>query len=180
MKRHNLLEQLSLSYSGIFLSVGLIQTQPESLGGLPIGTILIGALVVIIFAVIWFLYEEGKASGDKTEQPQAAAVAVAPSQSSIPVAVDQPEELPPPTQVDKLTLIEGIGPKISSILQAAGITTFAQLGATEVSRLTQILHEAKLAMADPTTWPEQARLAAAGDWETLQSLQDELKGGRRT
>lgn len=180
MKRHNLLKQLSLPYGGIFLSIGLIQTQPESLGGLPIGTILIGALVVIVFAVIWVLYEEGKASGDKTEQPQAAGVAIAPGGSAMPAAADRPEEMPPPAQVDELTLIEGIGPKISGVLRAAGITTFAQLGATEVSRLTQILREVNLSLADPTTWPEQARLAAAGNWETLQSLQDELKGGRRT
>lgn len=81
---------------------------------------------------------------------------------------------------DDLTRIEGIGPKISSLLQAAGITTFAQLAATDVSRLKEILAEARLAaLADPTTWPEQARLAAAGEWEALRRLQAELKGGRR-
>ena len=34
-------------------------------------------------------------------------------------------------------------------------------------------------MIDPSTWPEQASLAAAGEWDALQALQDELKGGRR-
>ena len=58
--------------------------------------------------------------------------------------------------------------------------TFAQLTATDMSRLRQILTEAGLAaLADPTTWPERANLAAAGEWDALEVLQDELKGGRR-
>lgn len=81
--------------------------------------------------------------------------------------------------IDDLTRIEGIGPKISSLLQNAGITTFSQLAATETSRLEEILQEAKLSLANPDTWPEQAKLAAAGEWDTLETLQDELKGGRR-
>ena len=85
-----------------------------------------------------------------------------------------------PRKPDNLMRIEGIGPKISSVLQAAGIKTFAQLAATDVSRLRQILTEAGLAaLADPSTWPEQAGLAAVGKWDALEVLQDELEGGRR-
>ncbi|MFQ5613063.1 MAG: DUF4332 domain-containing protein [Anaerolineae bacterium] len=80
---------------------------------------------------------------------------------------------------DDLTRIEGIGPKISSLLQTAGIATFSQLATTGVDRLQEILDEAGLRLADPGTWPEQAQLAAAGDWGTLDTLQNELKGGRR-
>jgi predicted flap endonuclease-1-like 5' DNA nuclease len=80
---------------------------------------------------------------------------------------------------DDLQRIEGIGPKISGLLQAAGITTFAQLAAGDVGRLERIVREAGITIADPTTWPEQARLAAAGRWDELEVLQEELKGGRR-
>ena len=80
---------------------------------------------------------------------------------------------------DNLKRIEGIGPKISSLLQAAGITTFAQLAVIDVRRLEQIVREPGLAMADPRTWPEQASLAADAQWGALEALQDELKGGRR-
>jgi large subunit ribosomal protein L17 len=69
------------------------------------------------------------------------------------------------------------------VLQAAGITTFAQLADAEVSRLQQILEEADpklLRLADPTTWPKQARLAASGSWEALEKLQDRLKGGKES
>lgn len=81
---------------------------------------------------------------------------------------------------DDLTRIEGIGPKISGLLRAAGITTFSQVAQADAGRLKRIVRDADLAaLADPSTWPEQARLGAAGDWEALDALQDELKGGRR-
>jgi predicted flap endonuclease-1-like 5' DNA nuclease len=80
---------------------------------------------------------------------------------------------------DNLARIEGIGPKISQVLQDAGIMTFEQLAAADVSRLEQILTGAGMRLAEPSTWPEQARLAAAGDWQALETLQDELTGGRR-
>jgi hypothetical protein len=97
-----------------------------------------------------------------------------PEEAAAPTA----EAEAPPTP-DDLTRIEGIGPKISRLLQAAGITNFAQLAATDVSRLEQIVREAGITIADPSTWPEQASLAAAGEWDVLEALQDELKGGRR-
>ena len=85
-----------------------------------------------------------------------------------------------PLVPDDLKIIEGIGPKIASILAAAGITTFAQLGATDVSRLREIIAQAGLtALADPATWPQQAALAAAGKLDELEVLQGQLKGGRR-
>jgi len=90
------------------------------------------------------------------------------------------EQLRARLEPDDLTPIEGIGPKIENILRIAGIYTYAQLAATDVERLRQILTEADLiALADPTTWPEQAKLAADGAWEALEALKEELKGGRR-
>jgi predicted flap endonuclease-1-like 5' DNA nuclease len=97
------------------------------------------------------------------------------------VAADQ-EPAPPPPAPEDLKVIEGIGPKISSVLQAAGITTFAQLAEASSGQLEQILKEADpnlLRLAKPATWPEQAKLAAEGKWEELDKLQDELHGGQR-
>ena len=37
-----------------------------------------------------------------------------------------------------------------------------------------------LRLTDPSTWPEQARMAADGDWEALSALQNDLKSARRT
>lgn len=60
---------------------------------------------------------------------------------------------------DDLTVIDGIGPKISSILVESGITTFGQLAACEVDFLKQLLSDAGVG-ANADTWPEQAGKAA--------------------
>jgi NADH-quinone oxidoreductase subunit I len=91
----------------------------------------------------------------------------------------EPSTPPAASKPDDLTKVEGIGPKIAGLLQAAGITTFARLAETEVDTLKQILEAANLKVADPGTWPEQAKLAASGQWEALEKLQGELQGGRR-
>jgi hypothetical protein len=96
------------------------------------------------------------------------------------VSPPKPEPAAPPS--DDLKRIEGIGPKISAVLQAAGITTFTHLAATNADQLRQILEATDprlLRLADPTTWPQQAELAADGEWNALEELQNELKGGRR-
>jgi large subunit ribosomal protein L17 len=82
---------------------------------------------------------------------------------------------------DDLKLIEGIGPKIAGILQAAGIRSFAQLAAMTPAAIQPLLDAAgpNYRIADPLTWPEQAGLAAAGRWDELKALQDTLIGGRR-
>ena len=81
---------------------------------------------------------------------------------------------------DKLTKIEGIGPKIEKLLKAAGVVTFADLAKAPQKTLKAVLAEAgsRYKMHDPTTWPKQAKLAATAKWDELKTLQDELKGGR--
>jgi predicted flap endonuclease-1-like 5' DNA nuclease len=81
---------------------------------------------------------------------------------------------------DDLKAVEGIGPKIEGLLIAAGIKTWDDLSDTPVNKLKEILSDAgdRYKLADPTTWPEQAELAAEGRWNDLQSLQDKLIGGR--
>jgi predicted flap endonuclease-1-like 5' DNA nuclease len=82
-------------------------------------------------------------------------------------------------QEDDLIEIEGIGPKSADALRKAGITTFTQLARTDPHQLREILREAEMPSINPDTWPEQARLAAKGDWDGLYALRDELVGGRR-
>lgn len=81
---------------------------------------------------------------------------------------------------DDLKLIEGVGPKIEGLLNDAGITTWEEFANASIDKLQGILDEAgsRYKMHDPGTWAKQAKLAAAGDWEELVKLQDELKGGR--
>lgn len=86
----------------------------------------------------------------------------------------------PPAEKQDLTQIEGIGPKISGVLQEAGILNFAMLAEASVDRLREILAAAgsRYRIADPSTWPQQARLAAEEKWDELEALQDRLSGGR--
>lgn len=83
---------------------------------------------------------------------------------------------------DDLKLIEGIGPKIAELFVAAGIDTFGKLADADVDTLKSILEDAGSTFAthDPTTWPQQARLAADGKFDELKTLQDELQGGRES
>ena len=93
---------------------------------------------------------------------------------------DDTAETAPP-EPEKLGEIEGVGPGATRVLRAAGIVTYAQLAARTPDELRAILAAAGRGyrLADPTTWPEQAALAAAGDWQALEALQDTLKGGKR-
>ncbi len=97
----------------------------------------------------------------------------------VPLTPIIPVEIPPTLVPDDLKLIEGIGPKIDALLKAAGISTFAQLAATDVSRLRELLGDGRFRIADPTTWPEQAGLAAEGKLDELKALQDRLNAGRK-
>lgn len=82
---------------------------------------------------------------------------------------------------DKLTKIEGIGPKIAGILADAGMDTFKKLSTAKAEKISEILVAAggnAYNRFDPVTWPKQAKLAADGKWDELQKLQDELNGGK--
>ncbi|MEO9893954.1 helix-hairpin-helix domain-containing protein [Aurantibacter sp.] len=81
---------------------------------------------------------------------------------------------------DDLKKIEGIGPKIASILTEKGIGTFALLSKASVKSLEAILKEAgpRYTMHKPGSWPKQAKLANAGKWDELKKLQDKLDGGK--
>lgn len=82
-------------------------------------------------------------------------------------------------EADDLKKIEGIGPKIAEIFNEAGINTYADLAAASEDKLKEILVDAgsRYASKNPSTWPQQAKLAADGNWDELKELQDHLKGG---
>ncbi len=81
---------------------------------------------------------------------------------------------------DDLKKIEGIGPKIAELLNEGGIVTFADLAAAPVERVQEILDAAgsRYKIHNPTTWGQQAQMAADGKWDELKAWQDELNGGK--
>lgn len=80
---------------------------------------------------------------------------------------------------DDLKLLWGIGPKIEQVLNDNGIYLFAQLASAPSERITEILRRAgpRFRMTGAKlheSWPLQARLADAGEWDALQALTDRL------
>ena len=82
-------------------------------------------------------------------------------------------------EADDLAKIEGIGPKVVKVLNAAGITTFDDLAHAKLANVQKVLNQAGLQMMNPEGWIDQAKLAAKGDWAKFEKLQKELKGGRK-
>lgn len=80
---------------------------------------------------------------------------------------------------DDLTVVEGIGPKMSAALVAAGIDTYAKLAEASEEQIKNAIEAAGLRFAPSlTTWAKQASFAARGDWDGLKDYQDKLTGGR--
>ena len=83
---------------------------------------------------------------------------------------------------DDFSRLDGIGPKIASVLRSAGVKTFAKLAVKGADELREILEASNpnlLKLSDPASWPEQAGMAAEGEWESLKALQGTLKEARR-
>jgi len=145
-----------------------------------------------------YVAEDEEVEVEEVEEVEASVVeeeAVAASEEAEPEAeiveeaepeTEVVEDVAPETEVvedaepeaDDLKKIEGIGPKISSVLAESGVTTFARLAELSIDEIKGIL-EGKVRIAIVDTWAEQAALAAAGKWDELETLQDELQGGRR-
>ena len=138
-------------------------------GGLsPLNTLL---LVVLLIIIIWLLL---RTQTSQVEQPEHDHHD---DHAAMPEPAPEPEPAPS-AGPDNLKVIEGIGPKVEVALNGAGISTYHQLAAAAVDQIQAVLDNAGYQYMNPASWPDQARLAAAGDWDALKKLQDELTGGR--
>ncbi|MFH7001370.1 hypothetical protein [Flavobacterium bizetiae] len=79
-----------------------------------------------------------------------------------------------------LKIVEGIGPKIEALFNAAGITTWRELSETSTEKLQSILDAGgeNYAIHNPSTWARQALLAYQGKWQELKDWQEGLLGGK--
>lgn len=141
--------------------------------GMTVGFAL-GALV----AWIYWMQREEASEPVPPEGVEAERVPLEPGPAAS-IALVERSEAEDEQEPDDLTRIEGIGPKMSSVLAGAGIETYKELATSHPDVLRDVLRDEGLQFADPGTWPEQAALAAMGDWEGLNALQDQLSGGRR-
>lgn len=164
------------------LAAGLLQETTAQDIPMPSTTVLLLLFFAIVFIVAWRLmanrselptqHVDGHtyhAAADHAEPHPAAHVEASTRAAFV--------DLPGVTS-DDLTIVEGIGPKIKLILNEAGIYTFQELSETSPEYISELLRAHRLPNV-PVTWPEQARLAALGDWEALKTLQQNLTAGRR-
>ncbi len=136
-------------------------------------------IVIVVILIIWWLLTRFAKQGPeefelhhKVEEPPAVPVETPTRVTSIPL--EKAPGIP-----DDLLIVEGIGPKVNKLLHSKGITTFAGLAETSPEVIKQWLSENGMAYMDPTSWPQQAKLAAEGRMEEFQRLTDSLKGGRK-
>lgn len=80
---------------------------------------------------------------------------------------------------DNLQIVEGVGPKIDGLMKDGGIANWGDLAGTSVERLQEILDAAgsRYRLANPKTWPQQAKLAHEGKWDELIEYQKFLDAG---
>lgn len=80
---------------------------------------------------------------------------------------------------DDLKRIEGIGPKMETALNNAGIVTFAQLAEADEAKLRAAIETGGLRFAPSLpTWAKQAQFLADGDESGFQTYVDSLTAGR--
>lgn len=138
---------------------------------------------VIIEETIVTITEDKPAKKAKTEK---VVKAEATKKETVKKVAEKKETAKPKAKTveapakDKLTKIEGIGPKIAELLEAEGIVSFKDLSKATSKGLKAILEAAgaKFKVHNPTSWPKQAKLAAEAKWEKLAELQAELKAGK--
>lgn len=112
--------------------------------------------------------------------PEASADFEAPEPEPIALSVQAPDTSSYSAlfATDNLQIVEGIGPKVETVLENAGIQTWGDLAAKSPDELRAILAAAGLSMMNPDTWPQQAQLAHEGKWDELIEYQRFLGGGR--
>jgi predicted flap endonuclease-1-like 5' DNA nuclease len=147
------------------LSAGSTKNRSQDqLCGMPRWGWLLGlVLIVVAVGIIIKLWTEEEFDGRRRVTRTTPSPPTPEPTKPVSEAVELEPEIESPVETlavspDNLKQVNGIGPKIESLLNENGITTFAQLAETEVSRLQALLVEAGWArLANPTTWPEQAR-----------------------
>jgi predicted flap endonuclease-1-like 5' DNA nuclease len=134
--------------------------------------------ILLALGLWWWLDKQSKSSSEVKMQPLVLPQDEDETETEVEVAAsevaDQDVEEP-----EDLRVIEGIGPRSAQVLGEAGILSFSRLAGMHPNDIQTVLRAAGVRVPYPETWPEQAELAAAGDWDALKELQGNLQGGRR-
>jgi predicted flap endonuclease-1-like 5' DNA nuclease len=156
-------------------------------------------LILFTIGLVLTLYPEGPAALETHETdllpapaahaPLPAPAVEKPAHTTVvehqPAPAPAPPPPPPPpapaarSGPDDLTVIEGIGPKMSAALIAAGIDTYEKLASTSEDDLREAIRAQGMRFAPSIpTWAAQAAYAARGDFDGLSAYQSSLGAGR--
>ena len=134
----------------------------QAVFSLPLGTALLLFTVLLLLLVVALIW-----NSKAYQVPQ-----------SILAHAHSPEQQTDPKLGDDLTIIEGIDPNTAAAFQTAGLRTYQDLAGADVEKLITI-SAADFDLTEPSSWIKQAQLAADGDWQGLQRLQDELTASQQ-
>ncbi|WP_319461701.1 hypothetical protein [Micromonospora sp. RTP1Z1] len=110
-----------------------------------------------------------RAAAEDSFTPDAATTPAQPETVAAPAIVANGAA--PAETADDFRRIQGIGPKLATALQAAGIRTYRQLGDLDEAALRGTIRAAGLrAAASLATWPQQAKVLAGARAEADQVL----------
>jgi hypothetical protein len=102
-------------------------------------------VLVVLGGIIWWIYQQSKKQSEQQSQSQGK------EQQKQEVS-DTPASPGRKRAKDDLTVIEGIGPKVASVLQDAGITDFDSLSSADPAEVKNVLNEAGLQVMSPEGW----------------------------
>lgn len=122
--------------------------------------------------------DQSKAGDEEAEKKATAPTPTGTPGTSEAAAASSSVETPP--SGSDFSKIAGLSPETAALLSETGIKTFAQLAEAEPEQIEAILTTADVRdqQANPTSWSQQAALAAAGKWTELADLQTKLGGDR--
>ncbi len=138
------------------------------------------AMIELVDFNLVYNNKEAKTEKKTTRRRGSGAKAKAAPTAIEEISIDENVSPEVANEADDLKIIEGIGPKMAAVFNAAGVTTFEQMASKSPEELKAILDESdgNFNTASTDTWPEQAKLAADGKMDELKELQDKLNGGK--
>ena len=155
------------------------------------------AIALLLLLVLWWIIlasrktrvetdrsdvlDEGKGPSQRNQAlidaPPAAAAAITPevAPEAVPVAQKSADGAQPASQAtgasDDLTRIKGVGPKLQTLLNSLGVSSFSQIAAWSDADIDAI--DAKLGKFEGRirrdSWVEQAKLLSSGDTAAYES-----------
>ncbi len=130
---------------------------------------------LVALAVVFWLWSRREATADADAGAAEAAEEAVQGAEKLMKRTIVRRDADANAEPEDLTKINGIGAVFQTVLNNAGIRTYATLARASVDELEAIIEASGRSRPGRLeTWPQQAELAANGDWDGLKRFADEL------